>query len=141
MRTRREIQMVTTEGEVEQPYSPSNPPPGISGREILASGSVQIIDGQAKHIPLSRNSERVIFILVVSGVTSGDCDLYLQYMLDGSSQGEEAGLREHYFDIPTSDGNVLTIYIQLDSSGESGEVVFETFNFGVPDISYIVYSD
>lgn len=140
MRTRREIQMVISEWEVEQPYSPSYPPTGISGREILASsgGSVEVIDGQAKFIPLSRCSERVIFILMVSGVTSGGGDLYLQYMLDGTSRGMEAGLRENYFDIPTADGNVLTMHIQFNSLCE---VVLETLNFGAADISYIVYSD
>lgn len=140
MRTRRGIQMVTTEGEVEQPYSPSNPPPGgSSGREILAvSDSVSIVDGKAVHIPLSRSSERVIFILRVIGVTPGNGCLYLQYMLDGSPQGVEVGLGDQYFDIPTADGNLLTIHILFDPTGA---IVFETINFGVAHGSYIVYSD
>lgn len=139
MRTRRGIQMVTTEGEVEQPYSPSNPPPcGSSGREILAvRDSVSIIDGEAVFIPLSRSSERVIFILCVNGVTPGGA-LYLQYMLDGSPQGTEVGLGDHYFDIATADGNVLTIRIMFDPTGA---IVFEPLNFGVAHGSCIVYSD
>lgn len=144
MRTRRGIQMVTTEGEVEQPYSPSNPPPGgSSGREILAvRDSVSIVDGEAVYIPLSRSSERVIFILCVSGVTPGNGDLYLQYMLDGSPQGAEVGLGDHYFDILTADRDLLTIHIRFDpTSDPTGAIVFETLNFGVANGSYIVYSD